>query len=343
MSHAQGDSGIVPGSALFGGAEGGRWATAQLKAAALSGKPLSSQSLRTLDTLRHEEWKFFDDVLIEEAKIRLVGVGDLIRLGLVTNVPNALGKTVLGYEKISDMDPATVSLDGLGRTPNDWQEFQLNQIPLPITHKDFFLNLRALSASRTSGEPLDTIHVRTAGRVVAEKAESMLFVGGPTYGGMPIYGYTTHPNRNTGAFDGANHWGVPAKTGASYLADMLAAIAALHADRMYGPYLVYVPADAGVQIEKDYNAGSANPESVKQRLMKISSVLDIRTADQLPSANVVVVQATADVVTWVNGESLRTVQWDEGGGFKVNFKAWQIAVPLVRADMDGRSGVFHLA
>jgi hypothetical protein len=40
-------------------------------------------ALRTLDTLRHEEWKYFDDALVEEAVIRLVGVADLIAAGLV--------------------------------------------------------------------------------------------------------------------------------------------------------------------------------------------------------------------------------------------------------------------
>ena len=52
------------GKTLFNRGSGGRWATQQLKAAALAGKALSCSALRTLDTLRHEEWKFFDDVLV---------------------------------------------------------------------------------------------------------------------------------------------------------------------------------------------------------------------------------------------------------------------------------------
>ena len=335
-------AGLDTGSSLFNGLSG-RWATQQLKAAALSGRGLSTQALRTLDTLRHEEWKFFDDALIEEAKIRLVGVADLMGRGLVKPVPNALGKTVFGYEKVTDMDEAIISLDGRARSTNDKQEFSLNQMPLPITHKDFFLNLRQLSASREKGEPLDTTQVRTAGRVVAERAEKMLFQGGPAFGGLNIYGYMTHPDRITSVnFDGGNAWSVAGKTGASYLTDLLGAITALHASRMYGPYMVYVPANAGVQLDKDYNAGSANPETVRERLKKVDGIIDIRTADQLPSGNVIVVQMTSDVVSWVNGESLQTVQWDEGGGFTINFKAFQIAVPLIRSDADNRCGVCHI-
>lgn len=332
---------VTPAQQLFGGSSG-RWATSMLKKAFSEGRQLSAQVLRTLDTLRHEEWKFFDDALIEEAQIRLVGVADLIGAGLVRSVPNSLGKTVFGYERVDFMDPAITSLDGLGATPNDRQEFDLNQVPLPITHKDFFLNLRNLSASREKGEALDTTQVRTAGRVVAEQLEKMLFQGGPVFGGLSTYGYLTHPDRNLVSFDGTKNWGDATKAGTSYLKDLLAAITALHADRMYGPYTVYVPSDAGVQMDNDYNAGTANIQSIRQRLLQVNGISGIKVADQLPSGHVVVKQDTVDVAAWVQGETLQTVQWDEYGGFKINFKAFAIGVPLIRSDAAGRSGVVEI-
>jgi len=339
------DPAISAASFLFGNGNSGQWATKQLKAAAMSGKALSASALRTLDTLRHEEWKFFDQALLEEAKIRLVGVADLMTAGLVRPVPNALGKTVFGYEKITDMDEATISLDGRARTTNDKQEFELSQIPLPITHKDFFLNLRQLAASRNTGEPLDTTQVRTAGRVVSERAEKMLFQGGPVFGGLPIYGYMTHPDRITSVtFDGGKDWGDATKTGPSYLNDLLDALTALSANRMHGPFWVYVPTDAGVVLDNDYvpTAGTNSTGTIRNRLAAVNSVAAIRVADQLPSGNVIIVQATSDVTTWVNGEGLQTIQWDEGGGFTINFKAFQIGVPLIRSDAANRSGVCHL-
>jgi hypothetical protein len=57
---------------------------------------------------------------------------------------------------------------------------------------------------------------------------------------------------------------------------------------------------------------------------------------------VVFVQMTEDNVVWVQGEPAQTVQWDEAGGFELNFKVWQIAVPLIRSDAQGRSGIYHL-
>lgn len=334
---------VQPMSQVFS-REGGRWATQMMKKAFMEGRALSSAALRTLDTLRHEDWKVFDEALVEEALIRLVGVADLQAAGLVKPVKNSLGKTVFGWEQATFMDPAIVSMDGRAKSTNDKIEFSLNQNPLPITHKDFFLNLRQLEASRNSNEPLDTTQVRMAGRVVAEQAEKMLFQGGPTFGGLKTYGYTTHPNRVTSViYDSGKYWSDSSKTGASYLKDVLAAITALQANRMYGPYWIYVPTDAGVVLDNDYNPGTANTESIRSRIAKVDQVKAIKVADQLPSHNVIVVQATMDVVCWVEGEPLQTVQWDEAGGFDLNFKAWQIAVPLIRADAQGRSGVCHIS
>jgi hypothetical protein len=335
---------MADAKSLFSGA-GGRWATSQLKKAMVEGRALNAVALRTLDTLRKEDWQFFDDALVQEAVIRLVGVGDLVAAGLTRPVPNSLGKMVFGYEKVTDMDPATTSLDGISRTGNDRQEFELSQIPLPITHKDFFINLRALAASKERGEALDTTQVRTAGRVVAEQLEKMLFQGGPQFGSLPIYGYMTQPDRITSVnFDGTKDWGDGTKTGPSYLADLQAARTALHANRMFGPYWVYVPSDAGVHLDGDYvpTSGTNSTGTIRERLEKIEGIKGIRVADQLPSGNVIVVQATQDVTCWVQGEQLQTVQWDEYGGFEINFKAFAIGVPLIRSDAAGRSGVCHI-
>lgn len=320
----------------------GAWATRQLQKALREGKALSAGVLRTADVLRKDEWRYYDQALVKEAVIRLVGVADLIGAGLVTNVPNALGKLVLDYEKITDMDPAQTSLDGLAATGNDVQEFDLNQLPLPITHKDFFINLRKLEASRNGNTPIDTTNVATAGRVVAEQLEKMLFQGGPTFGGIPIYGYTTLPDANVDTFDGGKDWGNATKTGTSYLADLLNLIGMAHGDRMFGPYMLYIPSDAGVLLDNDYNAGTANIQSIRQRLLQVENLRGIRTADQLPSGNVVLVQMTQDVAKWVQGEQIQTVQWDESGGFRVNFKAFAIGVPLLRSDAQGRCGISRL-
>jgi uncharacterized linocin/CFP29 family protein len=333
---------ITLAKGLFSGSAG-RWATAQLKKAFNEGRALTSQALRTLDTLSHEEWKVFDKAVIQESTIRLVGVADLIASGLVKPIPNSLGKMVFGWESETQFDAASVSLDGRSRTPDDVTELKLNQMPLPITHKDFNLNLRQLAASRNQGDALDTTRARQAGRVVAEKLEYMLFRGGPTFGGMHIYGYTNHPDRNTDTFDGGKSWDDGTKVGSSFLADVKNMIGKAQADGFYGPYTIYVPTLAGVNLSSDYNAGTANAQTIRARLLAVEGISAIKVADQLTAANVVMKQDTEDVAVWAQGEPLQIVQWDEEGGFDLNFKAWAIGVPLIRSTAAGKSGIVHLA
>jgi hypothetical protein len=325
----------------FTSGSSGRWAGEQMLKAVKAGIPLTASVLRTNDTLRHEEWKAFDDVVMAEALIRLRGVADLIANGLSKPIANSLGKTVFAYEKMTFMDPATVSMDGVTRTENDRQEFEMAQLPLPITHKDFWLNLRTLMGSRERGESLDTTQSRTAGRVCAEMAEQMLFQGGKTFGALPIYGYMTEPHRNTMSYGANGAWSAAGKTGADFLADVLAMVSLANAKRMFGPYRIYVPSNASVALSNDFKA--LGTLTVKQRLLMVDQIQDIVTVDQLPSGNVIMVQMTADVVEWLQGETLQTIQWDVEGGFRINFKAFQIGVPLVKADVSGRSGIVHVS
>jgi hypothetical protein len=121
---------------------------------------------------------------------------------------------------------------------------------------------------------------------------------------------------------------------------VLTMIAASEDANMYGPWVIYVPRDASTKLENDFKANVT--QSIRQRIMQVSGVSDVRIADSLATGNVLLVQMTRDVVVLVQGEPLQTVQWDIQGGFAVNFKAFQIQVPLVRADSAGQSGIVHM-
>lgn len=320
----------------------GRWAGERFMRAMTEGRVPTASDLRVAGVLRKDEWKTFDDVLIEEGLIRLRGVADLIQAGLVRRVANGLGKTVFEYEKVSDMDAAQVSLDGISQMSSETIDFDLSAIPMPITHKDYYLNLRRIMASRERGEALDTTQARQAGRRVAEMTEYMLFRGSSkVFGAMPLYGYTTHPHRNTGGFGTNGAWSASAKTGENVLDDVLTMKRALEADRFYGPYWVYVAANCSTILDEDFKANG--DKTVRQRILEVDGIAGIKVVDQMPDDTVVMVQGTSDVVVMVEGEPLQNVQWDVLGGFQVNFKAFTIMVPLIRSDKQGRSGVYHMS
>jgi uncharacterized linocin/CFP29 family protein len=259
-------------------------------------------------------------------------------------VANSLGKTLFGYERQTDMDDAQISMDPVSRTDYDRGDFDLAQIPLPITHKDWFINLRRLEASRTGGEPLDTVTAGLAGRKVAEKAEQMLFQGaGKSFGGFPIYGYTTHPNRTTVSYGTNGTWlnTNTAKTGENILADVLTLLLAAQTARHFGPYWLYVSRDSAVKLSADFKTNTQG--TIRQRLLEVEGIDQVKTSDKMPAATVLLVQHTSDVVELLQGETLQTVQWDVEGGFHINFKAFQIQVPLIKADIQGRSGIVHMS
>ncbi len=293
-------------------------------------------ALRTNDTLRKDEWKQYDTAIIEVARKRLIGVADLLSRGLRYPIANALGVTRVEWETQSDMTPAEITMSGISLAQNDRIEFSLTGLPLPIIHKDFNINIRALEASRKTGQPLDTAQAQLAGRLVAEQIETMLFTGATVLGSNNlIYGYTTATNRNTGSVTAS--W--VTATGSQIVADTLAMIQKAVDDNMYGPYVMYVPAAVFTHMGDDYKAES--DKTIMQRVKEIPGIEDIRPSKDLSGTNIILVQMTGDVVDMIDGLQPTTVQWDSHGGMVQHFKVLAIMIPRIRSDYATQSGIVH--
>ena len=292
-------------------------------------------------TLRKEEWKQFDAAILEAAQQRLVGVADLMAKGLTYNIANGLGTTVLEYEDQSDIEDAQISMDGTTRGNNDRPEFDINYLPLPITHADFQLNIRQLNASRTIGSPLDVTIASLKSRKIAESIEDTLFNGASTYtyGGGTIYGYTDFPHRNTVTL--SENWDAAGKTGEEIVADVLAMKQASIDDRYYGPWMLYVPTAYETPLDDDFKAES--DITVRERILKIDGIQGVKVVDKLTANNVVMVQMTSDVVRMVTGLPITNVEWTTEGGMIFRYKIMTIQVPQIRADQNDRTGIVHLS
>lgn len=294
-------------------------------------------ALRTNDILRKDEWIDLDTVVVEAARERLVGAADLMQAGLTYNLNNALGKTKHEYQKVSDLQPASISMSGITETSADLLEFDTGSLPIPIIHKDFHLNVRQLEASRSGGESIDAMQARLAGRVVAEKIEDLIFDGATLTGtNNQIYGYRTAVNRNTGSTTA--DWNTA--TGAQIVGDTLTAIAAAEADLMFGPYMLYVSRAAYTHMGDDYKAES--DKTILQRVKEIPGIIDVRPTHKLGNGEIVLVQMTSDVVDLIEGIQPTIVEWQTHGGMVFNFKVIAIIVPRIRSDFEGRSGIVHL-
>jgi uncharacterized linocin/CFP29 family protein len=274
---------------------------------------------------------------VQIARPRLVAVGDLMSRGLTMPIANAMGITVVQHETSSDMTDAEINMTGLPESQRDRVQFSQVNTPLPIIHKDFQLSLRVLTAGRRLGQPLDTTQLTIATRKVADSMESMLFNGASVVaGGGTIYGYKTHPSRNTGSTTAS--WATQA--GDVILTDLLAMIGAATSDNMFGPYVVYVSVDSYVHMLGDLKA--ASDKSTIQRILEIPQIAAVRPTTQIATGDeVLLVSMSADVIDWLDGQQPTVVMWETHGGMMINFKVLAIGAPRPKADQEGRSGIVH--
>lgn len=295
------------------------------------------EALRTQDYLTKDAWTNFDNKIIEIARQRLIGVADLIAAGLTYNVPNAMGVTRIEWERMGDMGPADLNMAGVTEGRTDSMGFDLVGMPLPIVHKDFWINIRKLEASRNSGTPLDTTQAEICARKVSERIESMLFLGDTSLGtNNQIYGYATAPDRITGSTTAS--WATA--TGDQIVADVIAMIGAAKAKEMHGPFQFYVHYSAMSNLGNDYKANS--DKTILQRVMEIPGVAGIKESYYVPNADTVfAIQMTSDVVDIVDGIQPTVVQWDSLGGMRQNYKVLAIMVPRVKSTIINQSGIIH--
>lgn len=290
-------------------------------------------------TLRYDEWKDIDRAVMEIAVDRLVGVKDLMAGGLVHNL-GSIGQTISLYQRQSNITGADVSMSGVAVGQKDRPEFDTKTVPVPVVFKDFQVNMRNLAASRVFGEGVDTVMATMASRVVAEKSEDMLFAGNPiSVDGGTIYGYTTHPDRATVAL--STQWTVA--TGAQILAMAQAMLTAARNKRMFGPFTMYIPTAYEGILDNDHAPATSDNRTIRQRILQLTQIREIKTADRLANHNVVLVQMTRDVVDLAMAQDITTVQWTVNGGLVEDFKVMAIWVPRVKSTYDGQCGVVHLS
>ena len=297
-------------------------------------------------SLRKDEWLKLDNVVLRAARQRLRAWDDLAGSNMYGGF-NGMGKMVLEHETMSDPGEAMVDMDGLTEGRTDAPRYQLEGLPLPITHSNFWYSSRRLSVSRNSGTPLDTTMAEAAARRVAEKIEQTVIgtVTGLTYGNAndygrtpTVYGYTNFPARLTKtdmtAPTGSN--------GSTVLTDWLNMRDLLYAGKFYGPFMVYTSTNYDQYLDNLFSTTEPSAGTLRSRLLEIEGISGIRRLDYLTSGfQVIFVQMTSDVARAVNGMDLTTVQWESQGGMRLNFKVMAINVPQLRADFDGNCGILH--
>jgi len=322
----------------------------------VGGDPKKEDAYRVLQinqagTLRRDEWKQLDEAVLKVAESRLGGFQDLIDAGLVYNLGNAMGTTVLEYHDISDTDlSADITMDGITRAQGARPQFTTNYLPIPIVHADYEINARVLAASRNMGNPLDTTMAERAARKVQEKLENMLFSNSTyAYGGGTIYSYMNFPHANTGVQVKAALGGVATVlkkwdtlTEEQIVQQVIAMKQTSLNDKFFGPWNLYIPSAYETILDEDYKVSGGKVITIRDRLMAISGIRNIKVIDFMPADTVLLVQMTSDVVRVVRGMGLQNVEWSTEGNMVTKYKVMTIQVPQIRADQEGKCGIVRL-
>lgn len=284
--------------------------------------------------LRRDEWLQIDTAVLETVKTGLVGINDLIAAGLTHRV-GGLGTLLSGYETVSEMTEADVSMEGDVPGEEDVVEFGENFVPIPIIHKDFRISIRKLESSRKLGESLDTTQARAATRVVREKMEAMLFNGlTKQLAGYPIYGYTNHPNRLTGTAVG--DFG----TAGNAYKTMVQALGDLGAEGFTGPFNVYI---AQTQFNQMLNLISTSYERNEYEVITsgLPQIASLKQSFDMTDGELIFVQMDPEVVDLAIAEDITPVQWSEMGGMISRYRIMTAMAPRIKADFNSKVGILH--
>ena len=296
---------------------------------------LDVRVLRTNALLLDSEWLALDRRIVAVSATVLTAVADLQAAGLTLNL-GGLGAMISMYQQETDLTGASVNMSPDVDVEEDRLDYPLVGLPVPIIAKAFRLNIRELAASRSHGGGLDTSHIDAATRKVAEMQEQMLLTGSPlVVQGYPIYGYTTHPQRNT--VSGAD-WG----TATNIYANVLSAIGGAQADGYLGPYKLYLHSDQYIQTLA-FTANTSLPilRSIEQ--IPQMGPGSVRMAQSLTAGQGVLVAMQSNVVDLAIGQGTIPLEWETRGGMVTRYLVFSCMVPRVKATAAGKSGIVHLS
>lgn len=299
-----------------------------------TGRGLTVNSL-----LRRDEWQLLDTEVQQSALIRLNGVQHLQSAGLTKPI-SSMGVLTSQWNQASEMTEANVGMTGRENGDRDRVDFKLKGVPIPMIFKEFEISTRELEAARLLGSQLDTTHVASAARVVAEKMESMLFNGlsSVVFDGNTIYGYTTETNRNTDT--AANYGGGDWSTISNIVPTVEGMINAAAGDRFFGPFYLYASTTQYNEATlKRFSDGSG--QTPAQFINAIPQMAGFYPSDTLADGALVLVQMTRDVVDWAQHMGVTVVEWMSDNGMVSFFRVIAVAAPRVKSEYNSRSGIVH--
>lgn len=286
--------------------------------------------------LRHDEGIRYDREMLEVATLRMTMLQTLRDAGLTTDL-GGLGTILSYWQRSGDMTGADVDMSGATRAGQNSLTFDEVGVPIPIFHKEFYVDHRRLLASRALGSPIDTQMIGISTRVVSQEFESHLFAGLPNLrvGGNQVYGLLTHPDRNTITLTAS--W--VTTTADNILLDVERLATACFNDLYEGPYILTVARDIWLKLQRDYSANKGD-NTIMQRILEMPYIKSVQVANYLTAGNVVLFQATKDVVDVAVAQDISNIAW-QTSPLQTEYKVMMAGAIRVKSEITGKSGICH--
>jgi len=289
--------------------------------------------------LSKNEWQYLDNVLVKVAKPRLKLVNLMRAGGMARTFPQAYNHSVYQYERITDVDAASISMSPKSRGTNDRAAVDIVNMPLPIIHKEFSFEAREIAISRNNGQPLSTVNLELGAARVADAIESLVLGtwGSYTYGGGVLYGLTNFPSRTTGGFlnPTVSGW-TPFMLYNSVIKMMQDALAV----NQFGPFDLYY--STGLMqymlrmMTDQYGSGS-----LLKNIKEIPNLVNVEMLDFLTGNQLLLVQRNPATASVLVGMDMKLVQWVSDGGETENFRIMAMILPLIQTDASSQCGIIH--
>jgi uncharacterized linocin/CFP29 family protein len=289
--------------------------------------------------LPYDAYKFFDSVIVEEARRPLVVWDDLQNSGLGRTIPNAMSYSVIQHQKMTSYQKAVLSMSPLRKGERARPQIEPVLMPLPIFHVDFSFDIREIMQARRAGWDLDTTQAEEGARSIGEDLEDLVVgtLGTYSYGGGTIYGLTNHPSRivTTHVIPTTGGW-----TPAAAYNSILAHIKLLTDNNFGGPFGVYFSNDWWTYLNQDYSAAYPGV-TLEGKVNGLRNIRWMKTLPRLAGYVILIVRLSRGTVQALTGLELQTLRWGTHGGMELNFKIMCIKLPRVMDNADGDAAILH--
>jgi len=301
---------------------------------------LQKIAINSSGTVRHEDFLMIQDQITKVRELALNGIADLEANGLSFDVP--IETQLVGVEDENDFQDADQDMNPNASQNND-SVYTLGATPLPITHQGFSIPWRqnGFAYKQSTGAERST-------RKVGERLEKSLFNGNDkiavTFGStqFPLYGYTNHPNRGQGTI---SDWTVLANV-EKIVNEVNTEIGLMDATQggvRDNSLILYVASDINQVFQEDYKTANPTSRTIKERLMMIDQVRDVKRGIELADGTAVLVEMDGRTIQLAKASDIVSIPHLKTAPMQPQaFTTYAAMVHQIKVDSNGNTGIRHL-